>query len=122
MVIFRSDLDVVVPPSDIQGGKECLALELFKYVGDLGYGINIPDCPFVDLTIVLYQSKRAVLLFDKEEGGHIGRVCGFNITHGLVLIQELLCCLYLSSGEQVDLTLNYVWCLWLQFDRVILWL
>jgi hypothetical protein len=37
MAVFRSDLDVVIFPSYIQGSEERLALELLEDMGDLGY-------------------------------------------------------------------------------------
>jgi hypothetical protein len=56
MVILRSDLDIITAPANIQSGEERLALELFEDMGDLWYGINIPDHLLVDFAIVLYWS------------------------------------------------------------------
>jgi hypothetical protein len=69
MVVLGADLDVVVPPLNIQSCEQHFALELFEYMGDLWYGIDIPDHPLVDFSVVLYWSEQAILLFNEEEGG-----------------------------------------------------
>jgi hypothetical protein len=56
MAILGSDLDIIISPPDIECGEERLALELFKNMGDLWYGVDVSDCPLVDLSVVLYQS------------------------------------------------------------------
>jgi hypothetical protein len=56
VLIFGFDLNVIVAPTDIKGCEERFALELFKNVGNLGYGVNVANRPLVNLLVVLYQS------------------------------------------------------------------
>jgi hypothetical protein len=56
VTVFRVDLNVIITLANIQSSEEHLALELFKDMGDLWYGIDILDCPLVDLVVVLYWS------------------------------------------------------------------
>jgi hypothetical protein len=64
MVILWLDLDIIIAPANIQSSKERLALELFKDMGDLWYGVNILYRPFIDFAIVLHWSQQPILLFD----------------------------------------------------------
>jgi hypothetical protein len=57
MAVLGLDLDIIIPLSDIKGNKECFALKLFKYMCDLWDGIDIPDYPLVDFSIILDRPK-----------------------------------------------------------------
>jgi hypothetical protein len=97
VAVFWFDLDIIIALTDIKGHEECLALKLFKDMGNLGYRVYVVDSPLIDLTVVLYWSECAILLFNKEEGGRIWGVRWLNVAHSLVFIQELFCCLHFWS-------------------------
>jgi hypothetical protein len=56
VAVFWSNLNIVVTPVDVECREERFALELFKNVGDLGYGIDVSDRPLVDFAVVLHWS------------------------------------------------------------------
>jgi hypothetical protein len=63
--------DIVVPPSDVKLSKECASRQLVDDLRDKGQNISIMNGPSVKRSIVLYRTKLAILLFDKEEVGCI---------------------------------------------------
>ena len=59
---------VIVPPSDVELGKD-LSISQFVYeVGDERKGIGVANGVFVDVAIVLTRAESSVFLFDEEEG------------------------------------------------------
>jgi hypothetical protein len=76
------DLDIVIPPSDIQLREKHrpVAMHFYKSIHKLPdeweWG-GIPDGEGVQLTVVLNRSEITILLLDKEEGEHVG---GFGLT------------------------------------------
>jgi hypothetical protein len=95
MVVLRLDLDVIVTLSNIQGGKECLPLELLKDMGNLWYGIDILDRPLVDFVIVLYQPQGAVVTIHRD-------FCHAHVHLALLFICDA-CTLYaMAQGAVMD--------------------
>ena len=59
---------VIVPPSDVELGKD-LSISQFVYeVGDKRKGIGVANGVFVDVAVVLARAESSIFLFDEEEG------------------------------------------------------
>ena len=70
------DLDIIVPPSNVEFSEDFHPLELINKVGNEWKGICITDSVFVNVAIVLVGSEATVFLLDKEERGCLWRVRG----------------------------------------------
>jgi len=72
-LIFLSDPNIVVTPSNIQLGEVLHIMELVDELWDEGNRVLILDCHCIQGLIVLYQPKGTVFLFDEEDWqGHRG--------------------------------------------------
>jgi hypothetical protein len=65
--IIRVDEDIIVSPADVHFSKEFGISEFVDQRRNQWEGISILDCPFINVSIVLARSHRAVLLSNKEE-------------------------------------------------------
>jgi hypothetical protein len=59
--------NILVPPSHVELGEEFCTAKLIYQFRDKGKRISILDRDGVECTIVLYKTKRSVLLFDEED-------------------------------------------------------
>ena len=59
---------VVVPPPNIELGKDLSVSQLIYEVRDEGKWVGVSDSVFVHIAIVLAGAESSILLFDKEEG------------------------------------------------------
>ena len=76
------DVDIVVSPSNIKLGEVFCILEFVNKIGDKRERIGISDGVLVQIVIVLAGVGFPILLFDKEEGGGLGRVGGADLSQG----------------------------------------
>ena len=74
--------NIVVPPTNIEFGKMTSIFQLVHKVRDEGKGVGVTSGMFVEVVVVLARAEFAVLLFDKEEGGHLGGVGGVDLSSG----------------------------------------
>ena len=70
------DLDIIVPPSDIEFGEDFCPLEFINKVRNEWERVCATDRMFVNVVIVLAGLKATILLFDKEERGCLWGVGG----------------------------------------------
>ena len=76
------DTDIVVSPTNIELSEVASVFQLVHKVGDKGEGIGVAGGVFVEVSIVLAGVELSILLFDKEEGGGLGRVGRANLPGG----------------------------------------
>ena len=65
------DMDIVISPMNVELGENLCPLEFINKVGDEWEGVCIMDCVFINIAIVLTGAETTVLLFNKEERGHL---------------------------------------------------
>ena len=63
------DMDIVIPPTDIELGEDLCSLEFINKIRDEWEGVGVADSVFIDIAIVLTRAETTVLLFNKEERG-----------------------------------------------------
>ena len=76
------DADVVVPPTNVKFGEVASIFQLVHEVRDKGKGVGVAGGVFVEISVVLAGAELTVLLFDKEEGRHLGGVRRTNLSCG----------------------------------------
>ena len=83
------DADIVVPPADIKLGKQFGVFEFVDEVGDEGERVGVAGGMFIQVSVILTGAEAAVLLFDKEEWGHLGGVGRANLSAIEVFLEEV---------------------------------
>ena len=76
------DMDVVVPPSNVEFCEVASIFLLVHEVGDEGKGVGVTGGVFVEVSVVLARMKFSILLFDKEERRCLGGVRRTNFSSG----------------------------------------
>ena len=66
------DVDIVVPPLDVEFGEKGTPCQSINHLWDEGGDIAVPQHLLVQWSVVLDQVQFTVLLFDKEKVGCIG--------------------------------------------------
>src|SRR6266478_6309522 len=62
----------VVPPSDVDFGKQSTPSEPIDDLGNQWGHVLVPLGPFVDRTVILYGSEFSIFLLDEEEVSGVG--------------------------------------------------
>ena len=93
------NLNVVVPPPDIQFGKIPGMLESVNEVGDMRKRGSILDCMRIDVVVVLAGTESFILLQDKKEMGCLRRLGREDLSFLEILIDEHLKSFYLLWVE-----------------------
>ena len=68
MLISVSDTYFVEASFDIEFGEDERILNFRDQFWDKGKWISVADCPFVDASIILYQSLQPIGFSEEEEG------------------------------------------------------
>ena len=61
------DVDIVVPPMNIEFSEVVSIFQLVHEVGDEGKGIGVVGGVFIEVSVVLAGAELTVFLLDKEE-------------------------------------------------------
>ena len=77
MTVF--DVDIIVPPMNVEFGEVVSDFQLVDKVGDERKGVVIVGGVFIKVLVVLTGAKFAILLFDKEEGRCLGGAGRMNL-------------------------------------------
>ena len=80
----------IVPPFDVKFGEQCAVLQAINKLGYEQEQIAVLDSPFINRSVVLYQLKFPISLFDEEEGSCIGAFGWADGSPLLMFFQELL--------------------------------
>ena len=96
------DLNVVIPPMNVEFGEVTSIFQLVYKVGDEGKRVGIMGGMFVEVAVVLARMKFAIHLFDKEEGRCLGGVGRTNLAGGQVFLKKVLSSFLFVGGEWVD--------------------
>ena len=68
------DMDIVIPPSNVELSEVTSIFQLVNEVGNEGKGIGVVGGVFVEVLVILARMKFSILLFNKEERGCLRRV------------------------------------------------
>jgi hypothetical protein len=104
VTLFHSN--ILVPPSYVELREEFRAAKLIHQFGDEGKRIAILDRNGVERTIVLYKTKRPILLFDEEDRRCHGRFRRLNSPRHEVLLDELVQFDLFVRSEMIDLAVR----------------
>ena len=96
------DVDIVVPPMNIELGEVASVFQLVHKVRDEREGVGVTGGMFVEVSVVLAGAKFAVSPFNKEEGGGLWGVGRTNLSSGKVFFKEVLGGFFLIGREGVD--------------------
>ncbi|KAG5349515.1 hypothetical protein C0989_003337 [Termitomyces sp. Mn162] len=98
------NMHIVVTLPDIQFSEVSCTLEVVDELGDEGERVAILHHHGVEYLIVLYQSERAILLFDEEDQRSYWGFGWTDMTGVQVLLEEGIKLILLSGCKGVDLT------------------
>ena len=101
------DLNIVVPPMNVELGEVASVFQLVHKVEDERKGVGVIGGMFIEVMIVLAGAELAILLFDEEEGGYLGRVERMDLSSGKVFFEKIFGGLLFIWGERVDFA--YLW-------------
>ena len=76
------DVDIIVSPMNVELCEVVSVFQLIHKVGDEREGVGIVGGMFVEVSVVLTGVEFAVLLFDKEERGHLREVGRMDLSSG----------------------------------------
>ena len=96
------DMGIVIFPLYIKFGKDSSVLEFINEVRDKGKGIGITNGMFIKVTVVLAGVEVSIFLFDKEEGGGLGRVERADFARFEIFVKEVFNGFLFIGREGVD--------------------
>ena len=83
------DVNIVIPPVDIELGEQFGILELVDEVGDKRKWVGISGGMFVQVAVVLTGVETAIFLLNKEEWGHLGGIRRTDLSTVKVFLEEV---------------------------------
>ena len=76
------DVDIVVPPTNVEFSEVASVFQLVHKVGDKRKGVGVMGGVFVEVLVVLAGAELAIFLFNKEERGGLRGVGGTDLSSG----------------------------------------
>jgi len=101
------NLNIVVPPLDIEFGKIPGVFESIDKIGDMRKRVSILDHMRIYVVIILAGTEHSVLLRDKEEGGRLWGLGRKEFSFFEILIDECLQGFHLLGVGQIVLCLSW---------------
>ena len=87
-LIFLSDADIVITPSNIEFGEQCGVLHVIDQLRDEGERISVANSVGVEISIILTRSQSSVLLRYEEKRRGLWGLQGYNTSRLQVFINE----------------------------------
>ena len=101
-LVFFLNMDIVVPPSDIELGKKGRILHVINQLRDEGKRVSIVNGMAVQVAVVLAGSKGSVFFGNKEEQGSPRGFRRNNSSHFQVFINKCLASISFGRIEGVN--------------------